>query len=267
MNSLQQPSFLYQFEGEDPLLTEIDFSCLPSLDDTSLADCISNDDTSLLSESTSFQSLDYSFANDCLSDSHLKFDQDKKYSTDEDDTEAYFLDLAKPLYIKSDCSVPVILKENELDVRYPHFQDLWSIPAANTDKQPRPMHLSEQSASTSNTSSSGRLPYNGFSNHKYVSSNHIQEVDVLFGRGKKSNNHPGNKYYRELIVRLSSHYKDCSRAQKTALSTSVVEAIHKKGGRFLTPVSNKSNLWVEMTGLALRKKTSQAMRDSNTYRT
>jgi len=110
-----------------------------------------------------------------------------------------------------------------------------------------------------------KLPYDGLCDRRMIPNSSINQDDVLFGRGKKSNNHPGNMYFRELVSRMASHYKDCTRKQNTALSHSIVDAIQKKGGKFLSPVSNDSNFWVEMRGVALRKKTSQAMRDSSTY--
>ena len=94
----------------------------------------------------------------------------------------------------------------------------------------------------------------------------IRKDDVLFGRGKRTTNHMGNKYFRELVSCMSPKYKGCSKVQKTSLSNSIVAAIHKKGGRFLSPMPNDCNSWVEMRGLALRRKTSQALRDCRVYR-
>lgn len=100
---------------------------------------------------------------------------------------------------------------------------------------------------------------------KVISKNNIRKKDVLFGRGKRSNNHYGNKYFRELVLSMSLEYKNCSKVKKTALSKRIVDMIHMKGGRFLTAVPD-SDSWVEVKGLALRRKASQALRDSNIYR-
>lgn len=89
----------------------------------------------------------------------------------------------------------------------------------------------------------------------------IRNEDVLFGRGKRAQNHPGNKYYRDVVSEIATQYKKCSKQQKTALSNSIVYTIHNHGGRFLTPLPEHANAWVEVVGLALRKKTSQALRD------
>lgn len=101
--------------------------------------------------------------------------------------------------------------------------------------------------------------------HKSISSDRVRKYDVLFGRGKRSNNHWGNKYFRRLVVSMSDEYRRCSKPQKTALSNSIVKKIISKGGKFLSPLPN-SEAWVEVRGLALRKKTSQALRDSSVYR-
>jgi len=103
--------------------------------------------------------------------------------------------------------------------------------------------------------------YEGVSN-EIIPYNSIRTQDVLFGRGKRAMHHTGNKYYQEVVSTLAEQYKNCNKLQKTALSRSIVYTIHSHGGRFLTPLSNDCKSWVEVNGLALRKKTSQALRDS-----
>lgn len=112
-----------------------------------------------------------------------------------------------------------------------------------------------------------KVPYNGSFVRRSIPDSHVKDVDVLFGRGKKANNHPGNILFRELVMRMSPEYKDCKRKQKTAIANNIVGKIHKEGGRFLTLLGDNSDTysWVETTGVALRKKTSQALRDSITY--
>jgi len=96
-----------------------------------------------------------------------------------------------------------------------------------------------------------------------ISIHNIRNEDILLGRGKRSLNHPGNMFYRELVSRVVVQYNDCDKKQKTTLSNSVVRSIHMQGGRFLTPLLDDTNFWVEVNGLALRKKTSQALRDAS----
>lgn len=63
----------------------------------------------------------------------------------------------------------------------------------------------------------------------------IKKDDVLFGRGKRTTNHPGNKHFRSTVSRMAQEYKKNSKVRKTALSNRIVEEIHNKGGRFLAP--------------------------------
>jgi len=122
-----------------------------------------------------------------------------------------------------------------------------------------------QSANSTEASLRRKLPYNGAIVEKMIPNKSVTKLDVLFGRGKKANNHAGNKSFREIVMRMAARYKNCTRTEKTALSNSIVDVVHKQGGRFLTPVSRESDLWIEMRGIALRKKTSQALRDSAIY--
>jgi len=91
----------------------------------------------------------------------------------------------------------------------------------------------------------------------------ITEADVLFGRGKGSNNHAGNAFFRMLVSSMANKYKTSSRLQKTALSWDIVQLIKSRGGRFLCQKPG-SDAWVEMKGRVLRRKTSQALRDCYT---
>jgi len=166
---------------------------------------------------------------------------------------------------------PLKLKNSEQLSFYSNFvpmPDPWTIPQADfEDRSPYAVSPLTRKIAEKDKHQI-RLPYNGKSIQKYLTSDSIRGQDVLFGRGKKSNNHVGNKFFRELVLNMAKHYKDCSRVQKTAIASSIVDAIHENGGgRFLSPVSSPDgNLWVEMTGLALRKKTSQALRDCYQYR-
>jgi len=96
---------------------------------------------------------------------------------------------------------------------------------------------------------------------KVVSNSCVTDVDVLFGRGKRSNNHVGNLYFRMVVSNMANKYKTCAKLEKTALACDIVKIIHAKGGRFLSPTPDPE-LWVEVTGQVLRRKTSQALRDS-----
>jgi len=93
----------------------------------------------------------------------------------------------------------------------------------------------------------------------------INAGDVLLGRGKRCHLHPGNTYFRELVSRMAYHYNYCCKCQKTVIAQAIVDTIHKKGGKFLTPTSKAQEFWSPVNGLAIRTKASQALRDSSNH--
>lgn len=99
-----------------------------------------------------------------------------------------------------------------------------------------------------------------------VSSDHINNQDVLLGRGNRANNHLGNIVYRKFVMSVAKQYKHCSRKEKTNLTKKIVNTIHKKGGRFLSPITNDCSKWIEVSAQVSRRKISQALRDSSEYR-
>jgi hypothetical protein len=70
---------------------------------------------------------------------------------------------------------------------------------------------------------------------KYV--DEPSDLDVISGRGGKSNHHPGNKRYRQLIKDMKAQYKTIiSKSDKTDLSRAIVDHVYRYGGRFLRRV-------------------------------
>mmetsp|Transcript_28128 Transcript_28128/g.78892 ORF Transcript_28128/g.78892 Transcript_28128/m.78892 type:complete len:755 (-) Transcript_28128:75-2339(-) len=69
----------------------------------------------------------------------------------------------------------------------------------------------------------------------------VNSNDVLFGRGSRSNVHPGNIYFRKLVSdKLKEYTKSTnSRRDKTQISRSIIATIHRHGGRFLREVAVK----------------------------
>jgi hypothetical protein len=86
--------------------------------------------------------------------------------------------------------------------------------------------------------------------------------DILAGRGGKSNNHPGNEYYRATIEAAKPEYQTLVKYEKTILSLKIVEDMNKQGRRFLKLDSN--GLWFEIPKMAARRKVGQALREENT---
>ena len=88
--------------------------------------------------------------------------------------------------------------------------------------------------------------------------------DVLFGRGGRSNHHPGNKMYRELVMAKQKFYRSCDKNMKTIVAQSIVDAVGaEQHGRFLEkdPVTNR---YYVVPSLTARRKVGQALRENNT---
>ena len=66
-------------------------------------------------------------------------------------------------------------------------------------------------------------------------------VDVVFGRGGTGNYHRGTRDYREMVRDQRLRY--CTSVKnKQAISKEIVDAIRKKGGRFLQQDEN-TEMW------------------------
>jgi hypothetical protein len=99
-----------------------------------------------------------------------------------------------------------------------------------------------------------------------VRNNEVQRMDVLSGRGGKSNHHFGNKVFRNLVTAMKSDYQSSkSRTEKARVAESIVEKVYRMGGQFLC--QNKACLepqWCVMSKAEARRKTSQALRETRT---
>jgi hypothetical protein len=87
-------------------------------------------------------------------------------------------------------------------------------------------------------------------------------LDILCGRGGRSNHHPGNKIYRQVVSEMKSSYRKIgSKSVKTDLSRAIVDHVFKDGGRFVK-MDKASGKFIILTTYEARKKTSQALRES-----
>lgn len=89
----------------------------------------------------------------------------------------------------------------------------------------------------------------------------IAQEDVLLERGGKGNHHKGSRYYRRLINERRESYQelpDASRAEKMAISLSVVMSVKATGARF---IHKKKGKYVIMSDREARNKISQALRE------
>ena len=90
----------------------------------------------------------------------------------------------------------------------------------------------------------------------------VMEFDILSGRGGKSNHHPGNKRFRQIVAEMKSKYRTTGdKEDKTALSRAIVKYIDEMGGRFLKKQTGM-HFWTVMSVNEARKKTSQALRET-----
>jgi hypothetical protein len=91
------------------------------------------------------------------------------------------------------------------------------------------------------------------------------DFDVIFGRGGRSNHHPGNKMYRVQIKEKQSIYRSCeNKREKTVIAQCVVDHVNKnQKGRFLE-LDTTCNRWYLVPNNGARTKVGQALRDNNT---
>jgi hypothetical protein len=91
------------------------------------------------------------------------------------------------------------------------------------------------------------------------------DFDVIFGRGGRSNHHPGNKMYRVQVTEKQAIYRSCeNKKEKTEIAQRVVDHVNKnQKGRFLE-LDTTCNRWYLVPNNGARTKVGQALRDNNT---
>jgi hypothetical protein len=83
--------------------------------------------------------------------------------------------------------------------------------------------------------------------------------DILFGRGKPVQEHPGNLSLGVLVESLLPQYNECKgKKQKMHLTQGVVLDIKNRGGRFVKQVDG---VWVEVDDETARSKVSHTFRN------
>merc|ERR1712151_732774 len=101
----------------------------------------------------------------------------------------------------------------------------------------------------------------GQKNGERIYIDQIFDSDVLCGRGGKSNHHPGNKRYRQVVSEMKMTYqKTEGKLKKTDLSLAIVDYVYNYGGRFIKKDAAKNQYFILTRGEA-RRKTSQALRE------
>lgn len=87
----------------------------------------------------------------------------------------------------------------------------------------------------------------------------INARDVLCGRGGGTNNHPGNRHFREVVSAYQPQYITSKKRDKKFIAAKVVEIIRESGGRFLQKINDVQ--WIDIGDKKAIEKTSQALRE------
>jgi hypothetical protein len=90
--------------------------------------------------------------------------------------------------------------------------------------------------------------------------NSIGPDDVLLGRGGATNNHIGNRNFRDIVSEHRPEYLEARKLEKINIARKIVSIVNERGGRFLQR-NDDSELWVEVSTKRAHGKTSQALRE------
>ncbi|CAJ1952278.1 unnamed protein product [Cylindrotheca closterium] len=85
------------------------------------------------------------------------------------------------------------------------------------------------------------------------------DVDILLGRGKPFQNHPGNQRMLTLVDKYRDRYQVAERKEKHDIVEEVMGLISGSGGRFLRRVDYE-NYWVEVAHAVAYRKVGHAFR-------
>ena len=87
----------------------------------------------------------------------------------------------------------------------------------------------------------------------------LHKTDILFGRGKGFQNHPGNQRMREIIDKYKRQYHSLKRSEKRKMVENVYKEITANGARFLKKVSDE-NAFVKVDEPVALQKVSHTLR-------
>jgi hypothetical protein len=87
----------------------------------------------------------------------------------------------------------------------------------------------------------------------------LQKNDIVFGRGRGFQNHPGNQRMRDVIEKYKTQYHSLKRGGKHDLVQSVFSEITDGGGRFLKKLDGE-DIWVVVDRPIALQKVSHTMR-------
>jgi hypothetical protein len=82
--------------------------------------------------------------------------------------------------------------------------------------------------------------------------------DVLFGRGKFTQDNVGNQRYRQIIASFRERYENALKVEKTIIAKDIVRIVEESGGRFLKQTGEG---WIEASSDLARDKISHSFRN------
>lgn len=87
----------------------------------------------------------------------------------------------------------------------------------------------------------------------------LKKDDIVFGRGRGFQNHPGNLRMRSVIDKYKRHYHSLKRSDKRILVENVYKELVKDGARFLKKVDDE-DAWVKVDVPIALQKVSHTLR-------
>jgi hypothetical protein len=103
-------------------------------------------------------------------------------------------------------------------------------------------------------------PHKGFPKAAVQFPFEVRNEDVLLGRGRGNERHPGNQYYLSLLQAYQESYNSTeSRNEKTRIVNKVIDTVTQRGGRFIK-FDHQACEYVEADSAMMHVKTSHALR-------
>jgi len=87
-----------------------------------------------------------------------------------------------------------------------------------------------------------------------------KDQDVVLGRGKRVQNHPGNMNFRSFLENYSDEYNKAARNQRRQFCTDLIQILRSEGVRFLKQ-SSEPGVWMECDSAQVEKKVGQFFRE------
>lgn len=83
------------------------------------------------------------------------------------------------------------------------------------------------------------------------------DYDVLLGKGFSTQNHFGNKEFRQLVASKHTVYDGAEKGAKLQIAQDIVDIVHQSSGMFL---KQEGELWIPVDNSVARTKVSAAFR-------